>query len=60
MYVDVGIAVVMLTFDGPTINMMGVNPVSVAGISLYLGPSGGSIYDVPLSREYSFEEFDST
>ncbi len=59
-YLDVGIQVVYLSLDGPSIYVSGFNPVNVSGIYLddeyYISPD--SLYDVPLSGEYSYTEFD--
>ena len=59
-FLDVGTQVVVLTFNGPTIYASGVNPSFVASIALWDEYFNllGSTYDVPLSREYSYTEFD--
>ncbi len=68
-YLDAGVQVVNVWLYGPTIYFSGLNPVNVTEIELYsveYVPFGeaprerlGSVYDVPLSREYLYTEFDS-
>ncbi len=68
-YLDAGVQVVNVWLYGPTIYVSGLNPVNVSEIALYsveYVPFGeaprerlGSVYDVPLSREYLYTEFDS-
>jgi hypothetical protein len=59
-YLDVGIQVVYLTLDGPTIYASGLNPSQVSSIYLYdeYYNQLGSLYNAPLSREYFYTEFD--
>jgi len=59
-YLDMGIQVVYLSLDGPTIYASGFNPASVSSINLYdeYYNQTDSLYDTPLSREYSYTEFD--
>jgi len=60
-YLAAGTHTVVLTLNGPTIHASGINPSFVASINLwdeYLNTLS-SAYDVPLSREYSYTEFDA-
>lgn len=66
LYLDAGVHVVNLSLYGPTIYSSRVNPVSVYSLSLYENPhdyySGawlGNRYDVPLSHQYFYYEFDA-
>jgi hypothetical protein len=66
---DAGIHLVNVSLYGPTIHVSGLDPVAIAEIALYsvefeppftyMQEWLGSIYDVPLSREYLYLEFDS-
>jgi len=68
-YLDAGVQVVNVWLYGPTIYVSGLNPVNVSEIALYsleyVPPFTyirnwlGSVYDVPLSQEYLYTEFDS-
>ena len=68
-YLDAGINVVNVSLYGPTIYVSGLNPIKVSEIALYsveyVPPFEyrdnllGSVYDVPLSQEYSYTEFNS-
>jgi hypothetical protein len=68
-YLDAGIQVVNVSLYGPTIYVSGLNPVNVSEIALYsvdyVPPFEyvrywlDSVYDIPLSQEYSYTEFDS-
>jgi hypothetical protein len=61
LYLDVGTHSVALTLNGPTIHASGINPSFVAQINLwdeYLNTLDVT-YDVPLSTEYSYTEFDA-
>ncbi len=57
---DVDIQAVYILLDGPTIYASGFNPVRVSSISLYdeYHMWLGYVYDVSLSREYAYTEFD--
>jgi len=59
-YLDVGIHVVYVSLDGPTIYASGLNPASVSSIYLYDEDYNwlDDLHDVPLSKEYSYTEFD--
>ena len=60
-YLAAGTHIVVLTLNGPTIHASRINPSFVASINLwdeYLNTLS-SAYDVPLSREYSYTEFDA-
>ncbi len=59
-YLDVGIQVVYLSFNGPAIYASGFNPINVSTINLYdeYYTQLGFLHDVSLSREYSYTEFD--
>jgi signal peptidase I len=60
-YLEAGIQVLTLSFDGPTIYSSGVNPVYVSSISLFEAEGYnqiGQISDVPLSQVYSHTNFD--
>jgi len=60
-YLDAGTQIVVLTLNGPTIHASGINPSFVAQINLwdehYI--TLDFAYDVPLSTEYSYTEFDA-
>ncbi len=58
---DVGVHFVNLSLDGSSIYASGLNPVSVSNIYLYDEYYNmlDHLFDVPLSKEYSFSEFDS-
>jgi hypothetical protein len=68
-YLDAGIHVVNVSLYGPTIYVSDLNPVNVSEIALYsveyvppftyTGNWLDSVYDVPLSTEYLYTEFDS-
>ncbi len=68
-HLDAGIRVVNVSLYGPTIYVSGLNPVNVSGIHLYsveyVPPFEytdhwlDSVYDVPLSTEYLYTQFDS-
>jgi len=68
-YLDAGIQVVNVSLYGPTIYVSGLNPVNVSEIRLYsveyVPPFEykdhllDSVYDVPLSQEYLYTNFDS-
>ncbi len=68
-YLDAGIRVVNVSLYGPTIYVSGLNPVNISEITLYSveyvppfeyrGNWLDSIYDVPLSTEYLYTQFDS-
>jgi len=60
-YLDVGVQVVDLSLDGPSIYASGLNPTSVSSINLYdeYYNSLDYLFDVSLSREYNYTEFDS-
>ncbi len=60
-YLDVGTQTVTLTFNGPTIHASGINPSFVASVNLYDEYNNflDYRYDVPLSHEYSYTEFDT-
>jgi len=68
-YLDAGVQVVNVWLYGPTIYVSGLNPVNVSDISLYsvefVPPRSyirhwlDSVYDVPLSKDYLYTEFDS-
>lgn len=61
LFLNVGLEVVYLYFDGPTIYLSHANPRYVDSISLQGEKSSfyDSINHVPLSREYSYTEFDA-
>ena len=58
-YLDVGVQVVYVSLDGPVIYASGFNPVSVMSIALYdeFYSNLGDLFEVSLSRMYSFTEF---
>lgn len=68
-HLDVGIQVVNVSLYGPTIYTSGFDPINVSNIELhsvqynppfmYMNYWLDSLYDVPLSREYLFSQFDS-
>ena len=60
LFLDVGIQVVNLSLYGPAIYTSGLNPAYVVSIQLYRedGKELESLYDVPLSQEYLYTEFD--
>jgi len=60
-YLDVGVQVVDVSLDGPSIYASGFNPAYVSSIYLYDEYHNQLDYlsDVPLSREYNYTEFDS-
>jgi len=59
-YLDVGLHVVTLSFNGPTIYASGLNPTNVSDISLYTEYRYlGRLHNAPLSKEYSYTEFDA-
>jgi len=68
-YLDADVQVVNVLLYGPTIYVSGLNPVNVSEIALYsveyVPPFEyirhwlGSVYDIPLSTEYLYTEFDS-
>ncbi|MDH5783934.1 MAG: hypothetical protein OEZ35_09810, partial [Candidatus Bathyarchaeota archaeon] len=68
-YLEAGVQVVNVLLYGPTIYVSGLNPVNVSEIALYsveyVPPFEyvphwlESVYDVPLSQEYVYTEFDS-
>jgi len=60
LYLDLGTHFVDVLLDGPTIYVSGFNPSMVSSINLYdeYFNSLGSMNEIPLSREYSFEEFE--
>ena len=67
-YLDVGVHFVDVSLYGPTIYTSRLNPIEISEIALFsvegIPPSElrqwlGSVYDVPLSREYVYTEFDS-
>ena len=60
LYLDRGTHFVECVLDGPTIYASGVNPSMVSSIDLYDESFNllGSMSELPLSREYSFEEFE--
>ncbi len=59
-HLDVGVQVVHISLDGPSIHVSGLNPAYVSSIDLYDENDTllDSSFDVPLSREYSYTEFD--
>ncbi len=64
LYLDVGVQVVNLCLYGPTIYSSRVNPANVSYIDLYKMHDQywewqDNLYDVPLSQEYFYYEFDS-
>jgi len=60
-YLDVGVQVVNIRFDGTTIYASSLNPTKASTIVLYdeFRNFIGSLYDTPLSRTYSYTEFDA-
>ena len=68
-YLDAGIQTVNVSLYGPTIYVSGLNPLNVSEITLssveYVPPFEyvyhwlDSVYDVPLSTEYLYTQFDS-
>jgi len=68
-YLDAGIQVVNVSLYGPTIYVSGLNPVNVSEIRLYsveyvppfeyIDNWLDSVFDVPLSTEYLYTDFDS-
>jgi len=57
---DVGVQVVYLRLDGPTIYASGLNPTEIFYISLWDNESPiGELHEIPLSREYLCTEFDA-
>ena len=60
-YLDFGIQNVTLAFNGPTIYASGINPYFVTSINLYDEYYNllDYRYDVPLSKEYYYTEFDA-
>ncbi len=58
---DVGLQVINLRFDGPTIYSSGLNASSVSNLYLYDSDYNtlGDLLDLPLSQTYGFEEFDA-
>jgi len=60
LYLDRGTHFVDVLLDGPTIYVSGSNPSMVSSINLYdeYFKRLGSMNQIPLSREYSFEEFE--
>ncbi len=62
MYLDTGLQVINIPLHGPTIYLSRLNPANVSQISLY-DETGwlpiSTVTNVPLSHEYSYEEFDT-
>jgi len=60
-YLDVGVRVVHLRFDGSTIYSSGLNPTNVSSISLQDSEYNvlGELYGIPLSRTYLYTEFEA-
>jgi hypothetical protein len=59
MYLDVDLQVVNVSLHGPTIYLSGLNPANVFSITLYYDEYWlSSVYNVPLSQEYSYTQFD--
>ena len=60
-YLDAGTQIVVLTLNGPTIHASGIDPSFVAQINLWdeYFNTLDFAYDVPLSREYFYTEFDA-
>ncbi len=56
-YLEVGIQLLNVSLDGPSIYTTRMNPRYINYISLSADYSS-YLYDVPLSREYSYSEFD--
>ena len=58
-FLNVGIQVIYLRFDGTTIYSSGLNPTSVSSISLYSANYEflEELREIPLSRTYSYSEF---
>jgi hypothetical protein len=59
-YLDVGVHVINVSLYGPSIYVSGFDPASVRSIDLYDEYHNwlGYLFDVPLSRVYSYTEFD--
>jgi signal peptidase I len=61
MLLETGLQVINVSLAGPVIYASRVNPANVSYISLYDYSSGallGSVQNIPLPREYTYEEFD--
>ena len=60
-YLDAGLGYLNISFTGVRIYVSGVNPSYVCSIDLISREWGtiGSLSDVPLSREYSYNEFEA-
>ena len=60
LFLDAGIQVINLSLYGPRIYVSGLNPFDVSSIHLYdeYWWELDYLYDVPLSREYAYTEFD--
>ena len=58
-YLDVGIQVIDVHLNGPSIYAAGVTPTNIAGITLYDISDNilDEVYDLPLSRQYFYSEF---
>jgi len=58
---DVGIQVVNVHLDGITIYVSGLNPMNISHIVFYDSNYSvlGELYEIPLSREYLYTEFDA-
>ncbi|MEM2111912.1 MAG: Ig-like domain-containing protein [Candidatus Bathyarchaeia archaeon] len=56
---EIGTSVIYLRFDGTTIYSSALNPNFVSSISLYSTDNEplGELYEIPLSRTYSYSEF---
>jgi len=59
-HLNVGLRVINMSLDGTTIYLSGLNPVNISSIYLYDTDWNwlGSVYDVALSHEYSYSDFD--
>jgi len=58
-YLNAGIQVIDIHLNGSSIYAAGVTPTTIAGINLF-DSSGNlldTVYDLPLSRQYSYSEF---
>jgi hypothetical protein len=60
-HLDAGVPVVHIRLDGPSVYASGLNPAYVSSIDLYDENDTwlDSSFEIPLSREYNYTEFDA-
>jgi hypothetical protein len=58
-YINAGIQVIDINLNGSSVYAAGVNPTYIAGINLYDSSDNllDTVYDLPLSKQYSYSEF---